>query len=313
MSVSYKDTFEGHIYLDHDNPPVQWNIVRGLFSTPSTLEETEKRGAISMFMASRFSNSTAEHLKSELSIETIRLQHYSENVSRLAGIFVFDDLESLEELWNNNHWGVHFQDEYLADVGVTAYKSSRLDSNWVAEMIGHSGELLNGWESAAHNYWSGKSHPNKKPVWERIIDGHVAVWSMDSKAKALENIEAVWPQSLNILRYAINCASYGLYSGARKSVLDGQVFPHMFVQNGVIEVRYLLRMVHRGEQEFIDTLNTFMKSNPQYASSISCKGPEFLPDLTGFTTMIDRDSSNGFDEILDFPLKMSAKLNESDS
>ena len=85
-------------------------------------------------MASMLLNDTPERLTSELWLEEIRREYYPENVSRLHGVFVFDDLGSLATLWENNNWGNHFEDEYLADVGVSAEKSSRLDSIWISEI-----------------------------------------------------------------------------------------------------------------------------------------------------------------------------------
>lgn len=242
------------------------------------------------------SNETSDRLVSEMWLEEVRREHYPENVSRLNGIFVFDDLDSLAQLWDNNNWGEHFQDEYLADVGVSADKSSRVDSNWIADIIGHDGKLLHGWEEAAHNYWQGAQYPNKNPVWERIIEGHITVWSMDSKLEALKDIEAIWPQSLNILRYAVLCAGYGS--------LDGQTFPIVLTKEDRIELVYCLRLVQRGDHEFIDSLNEFIENNPHFNCGIHCKGEELMPDLRGYSRVITAESAGGFGDFVKHVLKM---------
>jgi hypothetical protein len=290
LSIHGEECFEAHVYLDHHYPPVQWNIVRGAFCSPDCLEESKDNGLLSISMASMLSNETSDRLVSELWLEEIRRLHYSENVSRLRGVFVFDDLDSLERLWENNNWGEHFQDEYLADVGVAANKSSRLDSNWISGIIDHTGKLLPGWDKAAHNYWQGIPHPNNPPVWERIVEGHVTVWTMDSKHEALKEIQSIWPQSLNILRYAVQCAGYGSF--------DGQTFPIMLTKDDRIELVYCLRLVQRGDQEFIHMLNKFIEENPKFNCGIHCEGEERLPDLSGFSKVVTPDSAGGFGDLV---------------
>jgi hypothetical protein len=290
MSVHGEECFEAHIYLDHHYPPVQWNIVRGVFCSPDCLPESKEHALLSISMATMLSNDTAERLISELWLDDIRKQHYPENVSRLRGIFVFDDLDSLVQLWSNNNWGAHFQDEYLADVGIAAKRSTRADSNWISEIIGHSGALLPNWEVAAHKYWQGLAHPNKEPIWERIVEGIITVWSMDSKQAALQEITALWPQSLNLLRYAVFCAGYGS--------ADGQAFPILLNKYDKIELTYCMRLVQRADHDFIAGLNQFIEQNPEFNCGISCEGEESMPDLRGYSKIITPDSPGGFGEIV---------------
>ena len=297
MSVHGEEKFEAHIYLNHHYPPVQWNIVRGIFCSPSCLEESKNHGLLSISMASMLSNETSERLISELWLDEIRRKHYPNHVSRLNGIFVFDDLESLAQLWENNNWGGHFQDEYLADVGVWADKSSRVDSNWIADIIGNDGKLLLGCEKAAHNYWQGISYPNKNPIWERIVEGHITIWSMNSKLEALKDIEAIWPQSLNILRYAVLCANYGS--------LDGQIFPIVLTKETQIELGYYLRFVQANDLEFLNKLNKYIEQNPRFDCGIRSDGENLLPDLSGFSKILTPNSAGGFADFVKQVLAMN--------
>jgi len=300
LSVHGEECFEAHVYLDHHYPPVQWNIVRGAFCSPSCLEESKTHGLLSISMASMLSSDTSERMISELWIEEVRREHYPDNVSRLRGIFVFDDLDSLAQLWENNNWGEHFQDEYLADVGVAANKSSRLDSNWISEIINNEGKLMSCWNEAAHGYWQGLPHPNKPPVWERIVEGHITVWSMSSKQEALKEIESIWPQSLNLLRYAVQCAGYGS--------VDGQTFPIMSIKEDRIELMYCLRLVQRGDQEFIAGLNKFIEGNPKLDCEIHCEGEERVPDLRGYSKVITSETAGSFSDFVKQILEMKAQL-----
>lgn len=103
MLIAGEECFEAHVYLDHHYPPIQWNIVRGLFHSPDCLPESKNHGIISISMATMLLNDTSDRLSSELWLEDIRSRCYPENVSRLRGIFVFDDIESLSNLWKNNN------------------------------------------------------------------------------------------------------------------------------------------------------------------------------------------------------------------
>lgn len=296
MSVHGEETFEAHVYLDHHYPPIQWNIVRGVFCSPSCLAESKDYGLVSISMASMLSNGKSERLISELWLEKVRRDGYPENVSRLTGIFVFDDLDSIAQLWENNNWGEHFKDEYLADVGVVADKSSRVDSNWIADIIGNDGKLLHDWENAAHSYLQRIPYPTKPPIWERIVEGHITVWSIDSRLEALKEIEAIFPQSLNILRYAVLCAGYGS--------LDGQSFPIILTKENSVELMYCLRLVQRGDQKFIDALNEFIENNPHLNCGIYCEGEESMPDLRGYSRTITPDAADGFGDIIKLILEM---------
>lgn len=166
----------------------------------------------------------------------------------------------------------------------------------IADIIGNDGKLLQDWEEAAHNYWRGFPYPNKHPVWERIVEGYITVWSMDSKREALKDIEAIWPQSLNILRYAVLCACYGS--------LDGQTFPIVFTKEDRIELVYCLRLVQRGDQEFINSLNAFIEINPQFNCGIHCEGKEQMPDLRGYSRVITSESAGGFGDFVKHVLQI---------
>jgi len=290
LSIISEERFEAHIYLNHHYPPIQWNIVRGLFHSPDCLPESKGAGFISISMATMLLNDTAERLNSELLLDEFRRSFYPDHVSRLKGIFVFDDIDSLSNLWKNNNWGGHFCDEYLADVGVSAIKSSRLDSNWISEIFDSSGNLKINWDAAAHNYWQGVCHPEKPPIWERIVEGAITVWSMDSKVKALQDIQSIWPKSLNLLRYAILCASYGSF--------DGEVFPFLRITENSLNISYYLRMVQRGDSEFINSLNKFITENPLYDTNIGNSGDDHLPDLSGFNRELTANSDGLFGEIV---------------
>lgn len=272
--------FEGHIYLDHYSTPTLWNIVRGGFDSVDNLPLDDQDFALSVAMSSMIAKGrdSARRLESELQIEIVRQLISPSSVSRLTGMFVFDDLESLAQIWDANDWGGHFEQEYLADVGVSAKRSSRHDANWVARMIAKDGSLLAGWEQAAVSYWNGEPQPRTTPIWERIVCGTFCIWSMHSKQTALKEIKAIWPQSLNLLTLCMNFFAVGSH--------DGQVFPGITKTDDSLLLGYYLRMKDLDNPEIYDRIQQLSKVDPEIYTPPLNSDALVLPDLTGFKVHI---------------------------
>jgi len=271
-------TFEGYVYLDHHYPPVLWNIVRGGFDSIGSLPDAEKGFAISVSLSSMLQNSSVSRLQAELSLERVRLATNPNSVSRLSGVFVFDDIESISRVWDSNKWGGHFADEYLADVGVWARKSTRVDAAWIEDIISNQGELLTDWEGAAVGYWSGQPKLKDTPIWEVLVEGRFCIWSMHSKKEALKEISAIWPNSLGLLKHSMNC--FGLGS------LDGQCFSGITGHDAGISVDHYLRMVDSKDSSFIERLARLSEEKPEFYTGKPDPEKMCLPDLTGYSKKI---------------------------
>lgn len=292
-------TFEGHIYLDHHYPPVLWNIVRGGFDSLDLLPEEEKNFAISVSLSSMLQNSSSSRLEAELSLELVRRANAPKSVSRLRGVFVFDDVESVSRIWNSNKWGGHFTDEYLADVGVWARKKTRVDASWIGDIIGDQGQLLPGWEAAATNYWSGRAKPSSTPIWGVLVEGRICIWSMHSKQEALNEISAIWPSSLGLLTHSMNC--FGLGS------LDGQCFAGLTASESEISLNHYLRMVDSKKSTFIDRLTKLPVDNPKLFAGKPDPEKMYLPDLTGYSKKICKQEDSKLTVLLGLLLQLQDK------
>lgn len=282
--------FEGHVYLDHHHPPILWNIVRGGFSSVDALPEDEKTFVISASLASMLQNSSANRLEAELSLEIVRQTVAPSSVSRLTGLFVFDEIESVAQIWESNCWGAHFQNEYLADVGVCARNSSRLDANWISKIIARDGSLLPDWKTAAQNYWLGIPHPDLHPIWERIVDGTFTVWSMHSKDAAFKEVQAIWPNSLGLLTHSMNC--FGAES------LDGQCYPVVTINEGMIKVEYYLRMIDSLNQGFSERLQRLQEENPKFFAGTPNPDQMYTPNLNGYAVEISLEDKALSDRLI---------------
>lgn len=278
-------TFEGHVYLDHHYPPVIWNIARGGFDSIDLLPDREKACAISVSLSSMLQNSSVKRLTAEISLELVRRTVAPDSVSRLRGVFVFNEVESVSKIWESNNWGGHFIDEYLADVGVCARKLTRVDAAWIADIIGHEGQLLPDWGKAAINYWSGLPRSQTAPIWEVIVDGRFSIWSMHSKQSAVQEITALWPNSLGLLVHSMNCFSLGS--------LDGQTFPGLISKKTGVLLDHYLRMVDSKDTLFIEKIRNLPKTDPNSFAGHPDFSRMHLPDLTGFSKYIcSNDDAN---------------------
>ena len=289
MNHPQNTKFEGYVYLDHYYPPIIWNIVRGGFSSADILSKNKKMFPVSISIASMLQNSAVNRLNSELHLDHIRQQIAPLSVSRLKGLFVFDDIDSVAQIWEANKWGGHFQAEYLSDVGVYAENSTRLDSNWIAQIISDDGSLKSDWVTAAKNYWIGAPCSDKKPIWERIVSGTFTIWSMHSKEAALKEIKAIWPASMGLLAHSMNCF--------KANSLDGQCFPGVVFDSttNTIKIEYYLRMLDSLKKDFIENL---YKHEDKDNKSFVDQKLMYSPNLDGFSTEININNKVLFNDTI---------------
>lgn len=269
------EEFEGFVYINIENPMAAWNVVRSNFYSPSRLPQSERRGALSFGMADLLRNENAARAEAEFLLEDFRRKHFPGAVSRLTGIFLFDDIDSAAQVWDNDAWSGHFNSDYLTDVGVSADHSSRLDSAWITKMRDDKNILVEGWEAMAERYWSGEP-ASDQPVWERIVEGWVTIWGLDLKTRALEEIQEYWPKSLPLLANAANSAAIGS--------CDGAVMPYAIRKGELLEIGYYLRMVDAKDAEFCDRLGHFLKTGGNRVCRLGPVGDCLvLPDFSCYS------------------------------
>lgn len=286
------EDFEAFAYLDYHNLAVSWNIARGVFYSPSELPSNEyNNNFLSAAMAGMLSNSTSKRLRSELAIDYVRERLFPDCVSRLRGFFVFDEIESISRFWSCNSWGGHFSDQYLSDVGVAATRSTRVDSNWISHIVDVDGGLKEGWFQNAVNYWRGEVFPGSDPIWERIVEGFLTVWSSDVRKESISEINAVWPKSINLLTYACLCAAY--------RSLDGMIFPYLIRHDeNNIEITYITRMVQANDKNFVEAIIENAKKMPSITLDLidttTNDGGVRTPDLNFLNVSLSSEDNCAF-------------------
>jgi len=286
------EEFEGFTYLDYNNLAVSWNIARGSFLSPSELPASEyNQSFLSVAMAGMLSNTTPERLYSELAIDKVRETYFPKCVSRLRGFFVFDEIESISRFWSCNKWGGHFSDEYLSDVGVAATRSTRVDSNWISHIVDVDGSLKPDWFENTLKYWRGDVFPSSEPIWERIVEGYLTVWTPEIRKNAVLEINAVWPQSMKLLTYSCLCAAYGSP--------DGVIFPFLMRDhNNNLKVTYISRMIQANDRSFLEEIIENAKRMPFL--EVNLKGSNIddeiirSPDLTFLNVTLTSEDNHAF-------------------
>ena len=241
-------------------------------------------------MASMLQNSSVNRLLAEISLELVRKSVAPDSVSRLRGVFVFSDIDSISRIWDCNKWGGHFINEYLADVGVWAKKSTKVDAAWIEEIIDSEGALLPGWQIAATNYWSGRPKSEAAPIWEVIVEGRFCIWSMHSKKEALKEITVIWPDSLGLLVHSMNCFGLGSY--------DGQCFPGLLSTEQGLSLDHYLRMVDSEDSVFIERLKQLPLENPKFFAGHPDPSKMHLPNLTGYSRLLCAQNDAAFINLL---------------
>ncbi|MHA7681576.1 hypothetical protein [Cupriavidus sp. PET2-C1] len=202
---------EGFIYLDIEHPVVAWNTYRGSLMSREQIWTQHGQGAVSLRLANIFDSGDFRRLQSELAIDAIRVRDFPSAVSRLSGMFVFDEVESALAA-EQAAWGGHIDSEYLTDVGLTYGTATRVDANWITRMLDADANLVPGWEQLAIKYWSGEDCCGT-PIWELLVDGSATVWGTRLRNQAYEVIRSRYPQSLGLLEESRIAALLGFSLG----------------------------------------------------------------------------------------------------
>lgn len=242
---------EMHVYLDIANPYVAWNVSVGGFASADVLLEnggfSKTSIPLSPWSEALFRAGNEPKLEVEFKLEAMRREHFPNEVSRLTGIFLFACIEDVAALWETKNWGAHFEDNNLADVGVQAFATSKLDANWIPTLVCRDGKLASDWQEKGWAYWSGESAPDSTPIWETIVSGHVTIWGTDLKDRGLATIKRQYPLSETAWSYSEMAFDLGS--------LDGIVAPVAVLKDGDLEIECRFRFVDGANRHFRQELS----------------------------------------------------------
>lgn len=132
-------------------------------------------------------------------------------------MFVFDEIDSALAA-EQASWGGHINSDYLTDIGLTYGAATRVDANWITQMLDAEANLVPGWDRLAMDYWSGEASC-ATPIWELLVDGSATVWGTRIRNLAYEVIQSRYPQSLGLLEESRIAALLGFSLGHMSSWL----------------------------------------------------------------------------------------------
>lgn len=280
-----KEDFEGFIYMNTDFAPAAWNTVKGFFcSSGITKRKFEKSQPLS-FSYVQMLKENPKRLETELRIESIRINLFPQHVSRLEGLFVFDEIKSISQTWGEKAWGGHFDTKYLTDVGVASEKSSRVDSNWITNMQDENNNLKENWAEMAIKYWSGDAYPGVQPLWERIVEGYITIWGTEIRYQAHNFLKKHFPHSLNMMAYYINCNAV--------ASTCGQAVPFAILKNGKLIFEYYIDEYDKSDPLFSQKIIDALKKDPELICAYRDKNEIMkLPDFTEYIIEMDLEKES---------------------
>lgn len=180
-------------FLDVDHPPVAWAVMRGVLVAAESLREPSS--FVSFMFAGIIQSQNNRRLNNETVIEYARSKRFTNSVSRLRGMYFFEN-RAIAQLALDQNWGGHFKAENLAELDLyPAGNVTRVDANWITEAPRGSNGLLDtsnlNW---IDNYWAGR--PNgSSPTWEIISHGHAIIPDVEIRKRAYEVVKRTFPHS----------------------------------------------------------------------------------------------------------------------
>ena len=250
-------------FLNVDNPWIAWLVYRGEMVSA----QASKTHAVSVWHAYYLIDAARSGLRSayyrrEMALESVRSSSFPEKVSRLSGLYFFEDEDSARDA--GRRWDGNFREEHLAEVELGSDPLvSRYDSEWITYGMGSTDSS---WMSS---YLSG-AQMGKCPLWELLVEGRGLVLGTGVRQRAYETVKRTWPRSLGLLelsRVAVELNSdLGLIC--------------TFLTVGVDRVRLTLQLnfVDAQNPDFLDRFSKY--DGPKNIADLNASADLVLPDLS---------------------------------
>jgi hypothetical protein len=191
-----------HVYANLEHFGVAWSVYRGVIMSAATLGTASFRPLAYWPLGQLRKAATGDVLaltrfEKEIAIELVRREHYPEQVSRLHGLYAWEDEETAvrcERKWRQQH----FSRENLIEIGFSYSRCSRVDTQWIDDFVLDDYAVGHPDETWIHEYWRGEPR-NEQPHWELILEGRGLYWGTTLRMKALEKVREHEPHSLFFL------------------------------------------------------------------------------------------------------------------
>lgn len=286
-------------YIDIcDNPITAWEVAIGRVASATFNKENTIPLSFWFLRLILFyirSNYTDSRLNNDLRVELIRKEFFPSKVSRLKGVYFFQDYDSAVrslDCWKNGN----YNKDFIAEVNFLVNKLSYYDSDWITHNLKNKLQTSDEW---IYNYLSGKPMTNS-PSWEIIAEGIGYIVNEDLRRLAYSELMKKWPETssfLNLCTYAFNY-----------NFLDaGRITPSIIMKNNSLictyQFDYEYMKLHKLEIFNSINMDFGSKANIPWISSHVYNSLFSLPDLNKILpkyAIKDQNIYQYFDRILHF-------------
>ena len=249
-------------FLNVDIPWIAWLVYRGEMVSP----QATNTQALSVWHASylldaaRTGRRTA-YYRAEMALENIRRSTFPAKVSRLSGLYLFEDEASARDA--GQRWPEKFHDEHLAEIEIVGEPAvSRYDSEWITNKMGSADSS---WMSS---YLSG-SPMGQTPLWEFLVQGRGFVLGTCVRERAYDTVKRAWPRSLGLLE--LSRVAVELDSDL------GLICPFLMVEAGRLRLTIHINFVDANDPGFLSRCSNY--SGPKNTADFNASVDLVPPDL----------------------------------
>ncbi len=250
-------------FLNVDNPWIAWLVYRGEMVSP----QASNTRALSVWHASYLidaarSGQRTAYYRREMALENVRRKSFPAKVSRLSGLYFFENEESARDA--GRRWDGNFREEHLAEVEIVGEPLvSRYDSEWITCSMGSTDSS---WMSS---YLSG-SQMGERPLWELLVEGRGFVLGTRVRERAYDTVKRTWPRSLGLLE--LSRVAVELNSDL------GLICPFLMVESDRIRLTLQFSFADAQDPGFLDRFSKY--DGPKNTADLNASADLVLPDLS---------------------------------
>jgi len=250
-------------FLNVENPWIAWLVYRGEMVSPkaSNTRTLSVWHAYYLIDAAHSGQRTA-YYRREMAIENVRSRLFPRKVSRLSGLYFFEDVESAKRA--GQRWDGNFREEHLAEIEIVGEPLvSRYDSEWITHCMGSSDSS---WMSS---YLSG-SQMDERPLWELLIVGRGFILGTRVRERAYDTVKRTWPKSLGLLE--LSRVAVELNSDL------GLICPFLTIESDRVRLTLQLSFADAEDAVFLERLSKY--DGPKNTADLNASADLVLPDLS---------------------------------
>ena len=229
-------------------------------------ESIGQQGLLSVWHATYLFTRTsrAKFYLRETEIEKVRQTKFPSKVSRLSGLYFFEDRDTA--LHAGQRWEGNFREEYLTEIQFVGQpKISKYDSEWISNYRAFSEAY---W---IENYLKGQAM-GPLPLWELLVEGRGFILGTHIRKLAYETVRQTWPKSLGLLELSRIAVELDSDLGLISPILTGN--------ENRASLKLYLDFEDAQNPVFLDKLKKYQ--GPKNTTDLNINSDLVLPDLSNY-------------------------------